>query len=754
MTSNERPPEIRGEHLAKLALVYVRQSSPEQVRDNTGSTAAQMALAALPRQWGWPDSRIKIVDGDLGQSGSSMLNRTAFQEMLDLIDRKQVGLVAVRDVSRLSRDTFDSELFLRKAIRSGVLILTNGRIFDAATEDLAELFGIRIQSLLAWFENQHRIRTFRAARLAKARQGHAVTVPPVGYVQSVRGKWIKDPDVKVQDAVRSVFAFYVQLGSIGKVAKHMWTNNLLFPGGRRANQRTWNRVTRTQLERILRNPNYRGDYVYSRFRYVSSDDRAGRIEPRPQEEWEVCKDHHDPYITPGDWDKIQAARISRRPTVRPPLGKGPALLQGLLWCPSCNRWLRTRYERREGRIRVPYYMCQSQDRYQRLLHTASFSPRHVDDSIVTAVLSALTPTLIGAASAAIDEYRSEQVTIQKAQTRQLQHAEDAVDDARQRYHAVDPDHGRVQADLEAKLEDALRRLDDLKRQTGISERSAPVEIAADDVAELMGLTANVTQLWKAPTTTDEDRKQLLRALISRITVRQVTQDAVDVELEWVGGFREPHRALRPMGISLLVQAMRNEGRSTTTIVEHMRAAELTTARGKAMTIAAVQQKLRKLGTSKKTDWALALVRIRELVMAGHQHQEIVAAMREQSPARLGPWTSHRLTYALMVLRRGRSGVLPLPASLPAAREKQRVIELIIERRAAGHTYKAIANELNASQLRPQFAPSFSRGTVYHLFEDWRRHTVSTSDQLSSTLKRHYRPRSPRTRSNSLRSTAP
>jgi DNA invertase Pin-like site-specific DNA recombinase len=215
----DRPPEIRAHHLERLAVIYIRQSTSEQVRVNTGSAEAQRGLAELPRRWGWPETRIRVIEDDLGVSGTSITGRTGLRDLLEWIDRGEVGLVVVREVTRLSRDTLDSEIFLRKATQAGVLISANNRLFDAATKDLAELFGLKIQALLGWYENEQRVRMLQGAKTAKVRLGFAVTRPPIGYVQSSRGHWILDPDLQVQGAIRRVFALYQELRSVGKVVK-------------------------------------------------------------------------------------------------------------------------------------------------------------------------------------------------------------------------------------------------------------------------------------------------------------------------------------------------------------------------------------------------------------------------------------------------------------------------------------------------------------------------------------------------------
>jgi DNA invertase Pin-like site-specific DNA recombinase len=217
----DTPAVIRPQHKQRLAVVYIRQSTEQQVRHHTGSTEAQRDLAALPRRWGWPESRILTIDDDLGLSGTSSSKRTGFQQLLALMHRSEVGIVLVRDVSRISRNPLDAERFLHAAIRAQVLVEANGRVYDPTSRDLTELFGLRLQGLLAWWENAQRISTFRAAKEARIREGYAVSRPPIGYVRAEKGKWIKDPDQAIRYAVQRVFDLYLELRSIHKVAKKL-----------------------------------------------------------------------------------------------------------------------------------------------------------------------------------------------------------------------------------------------------------------------------------------------------------------------------------------------------------------------------------------------------------------------------------------------------------------------------------------------------------------------------------------------------
>ena len=538
------PRQVRLEHLAKLAVIYIRQSTMEQVRDNSGSTADQRALADRARAWGWPECRVRVIDADLGVSGTSAGQRPGFHEMLDLIERDQVGIVLVRDISRISRDPLDTARFLKVATRAGILLEANGRLVDTTTENLFELFGLHLEGLWWWMDNLNRVRNFRAAKAAKARQGYAVTRAPIGYVRAVRGKWIKDPDVKVQEAVRRVFDLYLQRGSLGKVMRYLREHRLLFPR-RVVGEVVWEPLGRSQLANILKNPNYVGDYVFQRVKTARAADRERiRTRARPESEWIVTPGHHESYVTREEWGSIQAMSAAQRPAVRPAVGRGDALLQGLLRCGLCDRWIHTRYWSRHHGARVPSYVCRPLDRWGKAQHSTSVRARLVDEAVVEEVLAALAPPTISEAVAVISHAKSEEASIQRAHARQLQHAEDDVARARRQWAMVDTSHRLVKADLESKYEEALARLQKLQheaRYPGATEAG----VTDADVDELVRLSGNVRELWNADTTTNEDRKRLLRTVLSEVIVKATSSDALDVELVWVAGLRSPLRVPSP-----------------------------------------------------------------------------------------------------------------------------------------------------------------------------------------------------------------
>jgi site-specific DNA recombinase len=264
MSFGDCPLDVRPAHRLKLAIVYARQSTNEQVRENTGSTAAQIALAEIPRRWGWPEERILILD-DFGLSGTTT-NRPGFEEMIRRIEDGEVSLVLARGVDRISRDPTDASMFLKKALHAELLLHIDGRLYNTATatDNVIDLFMLHFQTLWGWLDNMKRIRNFKADKARKAAEGKAVTRPPIGYVRVTKGVWVKDSDPRVQAAVRRIFELYLELKSLKKVVRFTRENRLEFPSRWRGQLRWIIGIKRSQLVSMLKNPNYTGDYIFRR----------------------------------------------------------------------------------------------------------------------------------------------------------------------------------------------------------------------------------------------------------------------------------------------------------------------------------------------------------------------------------------------------------------------------------------------------------------------------------------------------------
>lgn len=711
MTSDKEPSArspIRSEHLTKLAIVYIRQSSPEQVRFNTGSTQAQRDLTELPRRWGWREDLIRVIDDDLGLSGKFSHNRPGFREILDLTSTSRVGLVVVQDPSRLSRSPLDWERFLDAARRFGVLISTDDRVFDPDSAQLSELFGLRIKNLLAWYENEDRAARFRKATMAKAHRGFAVSRPPTGYVESVKGKWIKDTEPAIREAVDRVFRLALEQRSIRGAHREYRRQYRVFPIRHRG-EIQWFPLNSATLSAMLANPNYCGDYVFNRRRaLVHPSTGKQRLVSRPRGEWITYRDHHEPYISRQDWETLQESLAANRPTVRPPRGKGPALAQGLVRCGRCNRWLLTQYQSRDRRTRSMCYVCRRKDRWERWTIHNRINARVLDRFVVDQVLRALTTPQLEDALAAIQREEERRGGTERAFDLRVRHLEDAVRDAKRRYTHVDPENHHVRAQLEADLERLLCQLREAKLQVEAFEAKKEPRLTPEDAKQLVELGQQLPLLWNAHTTTNEDRKRLVRIALSEVVIHDVSKESVQLDLVWSGGLREAHRIPTRMGIQSLVEEWRHAGRENGAIIHAVRA--MLALHG-VNAQCSITRHFHKLGLDPKTEWKAALRIVQQKLLEGCQRREILAALTASDAPHVGPWTRQRLNAAIYRMRQGQSDVPALPQVLPEEQQKAKALELMHRRVTEGVQRAAIADELNELSIKPPRASQFTASLV-------------------------------------------
>jgi DNA invertase Pin-like site-specific DNA recombinase len=192
--------KIRPEHLNRLAVVYVRQSTPRQVIENRESTALQYQLSGRAVTLGWRDDRILVIDDDLGQSGSSAVDRVGFQRLLAEVGLNHVGLILGSEMSRLARSCKDWYQLLELAAVFGVLIADQDGLYDPGDYNDRLLLG------LSGMMSEAELHVLRGRLLQgkrnKARRGELYSTPPVGYIRPPSGEPAIDPDEQVQSVVR------------------------------------------------------------------------------------------------------------------------------------------------------------------------------------------------------------------------------------------------------------------------------------------------------------------------------------------------------------------------------------------------------------------------------------------------------------------------------------------------------------------------------------------------------------------------
>lgn len=184
--------KVHAGHLERLALVYVRQSTPQQVLDHQESTRLQYGLRRRAEGWGWPPERVLIIDDDLGKSGTSAVGRTGFQRLVSEVGLGHVGLILGIEMSRLARSCADWYQLLELCALFGTLIADSDGAYDPAQYNDRLLLGLK--GTMSEAELHILQQRLRQGRLNKARRG-ALAVPlPAGYVRRPSGEVALDPD--------------------------------------------------------------------------------------------------------------------------------------------------------------------------------------------------------------------------------------------------------------------------------------------------------------------------------------------------------------------------------------------------------------------------------------------------------------------------------------------------------------------------------------------------------------------------------
>ncbi len=206
--------EIKPRHLARLAMIYVRQSTKQQVLQNTGSSESQRGQAELALKLGWIPTTIVMVDEDLGLSGAAADHRPGYQRMLAAIGRDEVGAIFMSDLTRGGRDAIEWFRLLGLCRLHDTLFVVDGRVHDP--NNSGELLITRLLATVGEHENLMRRENMNRGRIAKARSGHTISHPPIGYIRRKDGSWIVDPDRSVQAAIAALFREFLKHRTITK----------------------------------------------------------------------------------------------------------------------------------------------------------------------------------------------------------------------------------------------------------------------------------------------------------------------------------------------------------------------------------------------------------------------------------------------------------------------------------------------------------------------------------------------------------
>ncbi|MER7441607.1 recombinase family protein [Micromonospora avicenniae] len=219
--------KITVSHLARLAIVYVRQSTSAQVRQNTESTQRQYDLAGTAAEYGWLAEQIVIVDADLGVSGRFGAEREGYREIVARLCMGEVGAVFGSEVSRLGRSNADLTRLMELARLTDTLLIDTDGVYDLANVNDRILLGLKGQ--MSEIELHFLLGRFHGARVAAAHCGELRHLLPFGYVYDDEGQIVKDPDEQVRRAVEDLFAEFLRTGSALGTVRAFHETGRLFP---------------------------------------------------------------------------------------------------------------------------------------------------------------------------------------------------------------------------------------------------------------------------------------------------------------------------------------------------------------------------------------------------------------------------------------------------------------------------------------------------------------------------------------------
>lgn len=480
--------KVTASHRSRAAVVYVRQSTLAQLERDAESTARQYDLVERAVTLGWPREQVRIVDADLGISGSVTGQRDGFESLVADVALGQIGIILALEVSRLARDNSAWYRLLDLAGPCDTLVADADGVYHPG------LFNDRLLLGMKGMLSEAELHVLRARLTGgirnKAARGELRTGLPVGLVWGEADGEIRlHPDEAVTGVITTVFDQFAACGSVRATWLWLRDNQLRWPLQPVAYRRdrlpeiTWVEPTYHAVHTTLTHPAYAGAYVFGRTRqerYVADDGQL-RVRERklPQDEWEVLiTEHHPGFI---DWDTYQANQARIGANIRPErhqpgtgaVREGAALLQGLATCGDCGRKLAVFY--RGPTKSTPGYYCNGTGKLVdgKGVRHLSVGGHAIDASVADAFLAALTPAALQACLHAAEELEAGYDAALDQHRRQIEQARYHAVKAERRYRTVDPENRLVARGLEAEWNTALQAVADARPSSPAANTAAP-----------------------------------------------------------------------------------------------------------------------------------------------------------------------------------------------------------------------------------------------------------------------------------------
>ena len=544
--------KITPAHLERKAVVYLRQSSERQVRENKESQRLQYSLADRAKELGW--KKVDVIDEDLGASaGVGAARRRGFERLIGAVAIGEVGIVLSRETSRLSRTDKDWCRLLEVCAVFGTLIGDGEQIYDLKEMDDQLILGIK--GTLSVVELNVIKRRLLQGMEAKAKRGELFRVVSPGYVRVGKNAVAKDPDRRVQEAIGLIFRKFREIRSARQTFLWFQASRVELPVNRHEGGRSrivWQLPTHPFIASVLKNPFYAGAYFWGRrpSETVLVEGRLCRRSAR-ERRLEECRvflwDHHEGYIDRETFE--ENLRIMRGNNLKmqsdetvAPIRAGQGILVGLIRCGRCGRKMYVRYWGKSGT--AARYLCKG-DYDQGGKYCLAFGGATVDRKFGRELMKGVSPLGMRAALKAIDRRRAGEQERRQAMTRQLEQGEYEVKRAFEQYNEVDPRNRLVAEELERRWNEKLQRVEHHK--AALTEMDREIRpLTEEEQSRITDLGERFPEVWESASCPAELKKKIIRTVVEEVIVdTDETGDRLQFIVHWKGGSHTPFEMDKP-----------------------------------------------------------------------------------------------------------------------------------------------------------------------------------------------------------------
>ena len=543
--------KVKAHHLERGAYVYVRQSTPYQVRNNLESKERQYALEGRAQQLGF--SKVVVIDEDLGRSGSGIQERPGFGRLLASVCQGLAGAVFALEASRLARNNRDWHHLVDLCALTETLLIDSDGVYDP--RQLNDRLVLGLKGTMSEFELGLLRQRAREAFEQKVRRGFALWEVPVGFIRTEEGRIEKTPDRQVQQAIISVFRKFQQLGSARQATIWFREEQILLPKtrpGTAGQDVIWGVPSSGRIRQMLKNPCYAGTFSYgrtaARTRIEEGRARQSSRYRKPQNEWKVLLiGHHPGYISWEEEYLENQQRLEANVAMYEGEGSGAAkmgaaLLSGLLRCGRCGRKLQVVYSGTSGR--VPRYVCRGDRGDRESSRCLTVGSLRLDRAVAQSVLAAIRPAGIEAAIKLAECAQVEDDEKRKALELALERARYEEKRARRQFDAVEPENRLVASELEARWNSALVQVAEAEVRLAAAGEAA-VPLSERQQQELAALSEDLMALWNHPEAPIQLKKRILRAVLTEIMIDNEADSTTHrLRLHWAGGVHTELRVQR------------------------------------------------------------------------------------------------------------------------------------------------------------------------------------------------------------------